>query len=377
MALFFLLLWAPLVQNAVRLAKLKPLVENRSREPLPTQWRDLFRADNPFCRQVERFFDDRYGFRGELIRIKNQLDYSFFHESRRIVVGKGGWLFYKSIVEEEQVYIERASSEKLHLMFRRMLHLQRYLEARGIALVLMPIPLKNTIYPEYLPANTARRKTPNGFQKLRSFLLAHPEIITIDAEGALLRLKESMPVFHKTDFHWNDVAGAHLARSLVNTLGQLSGLGDCWSMPIEMEWRPMRDGGQNGALGLIWPLQEISLFLRGPKRECDLSLGKAAHSDEWVYVSKQASRSDLLPPTVMYGDSFERSFCRAGYLSYFSVLQKHWNWNFDKEFGNWPPQTKFLVIQHVESVLNMFLDDSRWPEEIKKAEGARMLRSNQ
>ena len=70
----------------------QPVDEHRTpaRFPAPSL---LLDGGGAFATQLNKWFDDRVGVRDLLIRTKNQIDYSLFHTSRRVYVGRDGWLF--------------------------------------------------------------------------------------------------------------------------------------------------------------------------------------------------------------------------------------------------------------------------------------------
>ena len=86
---------------------------------------------------------------------------------------------------------------------------------------------------------------------------------------------------------------------------------------------------------------------------------------EWSFRSKLPDKDRLVPDTVMFGDSFSDAFLRAGYVACFSRLQKFSNWEFKEKYGSIPPGTRYVVLQHVEVILNALQVPSAWPEELR------------
>ncbi len=247
--LFAMVIVSPFAQEHLRLFKYRSLTENRLKIPRPSDWRTMFETGTPFAKKYEEYFNDNYGLRDLLIRAKNSLDYRLFRKSEKIVIGPDHWLFYKNILEDMQILLEKTCDQLCPPMYDRFLKLNRILADRGITLIIIPCPMKNTVYPEMLPATAPRRPVPNAFDRYCRFLADHPEIVTIDAYPTLMELKKSFQVFHKTDFHWTDPAGAYVARDLVNTLGRLAGKGDLWNIRIEMKVQKMGSGGKTHPWG--------------------------------------------------------------------------------------------------------------------------------
>jgi hypothetical protein len=365
-SLFALIILGPFLQERLHPFKYKSLTENRLMKPRPTDWPTLFESGMSFAKRYEEYFNDNYGLRDLLIRTKNQLDYLLFHKAEEVVVGPDNWLFYKSVVEHEEIDIERTPPQDWERMFACLLNLNRVLAARGMTLVIMPCPMKNSIYPEMLPASAPRRPKPTGLERYRKFLMDHPEIVMVDTVPLLMKLKESFQVYHKTDFHWTDPAGAHMAKALVNKLGNLSGMGDLWNLPIKIKIEKISAGGENDSMGLLWPIREDSLNLESFWSAEGVGEYVEGHNaNEWTYHTKSGDHDRLLPCTVMFGDSYGDAFLRAGFLSYFSEFHKFYNWEFPKKYASIPKGTRYVILQHIEPFLRPLFNPDFWPDEIK------------
>lgn len=362
-AIFGLLLAAPFVQERLQPLSIRPLVENRLKTPRPTDWKTLFQNGTPFARKYEEYFNDTYGLRDLLIRAKNQADFRLFRKSEKILIGPDNWLFYKSVVEEQQIALERECDRAFGPMLERFVRLNRALASRGMTLVVLPCPMKNSIYPEMLPDTAPRRPVPNAFDRYRRFLAGQSEIVTVDPFDTLVGLKTSLQVYHKTDFHWTDPAGAHVARMLINKLGSLSGMGDLWSQPIEIRREPLEVGGENLALGLLWPVVEDALFLRSDRIATGLGeYTNSGHPNEWAYRAKEPQPGRQLPTTVMFGDSYADTFLRAGFTAHFSRFQKFSNYDLKTRLAKIPDGTRFVVLQHIETILLSLINPIVWPD---------------
>jgi hypothetical protein len=173
-------------------------------------------------------------------------------------------------------------------------------------------------------------------------------------------------VYHKTDFHWSDPAGAYMAKALVDTLGNLSGKGNLWDFPIRTRIEKMTTGGENESLGLLWPIREDALYLSPERNEAGVGeYSYTQESNDWTFRAKPGNQARLLPCTVMFGDSYADAFSRAGFTAYFSEFHKFFNWEFPKKYSEIPEGTRFVIFQHIEPFLNPLLNPSFWPDEIK------------
>src|SRR5262245_21621978 len=89
------LLVLPLLQMTTGFAPLVSINEKRNRFEIPHLLERLKQLDATLATDVNRWFDDRYGFRDLLIRTKNQIDYTLFRSSTRVAIGRDGWLFLR------------------------------------------------------------------------------------------------------------------------------------------------------------------------------------------------------------------------------------------------------------------------------------------
>jgi hypothetical protein len=74
----------------------EPVDEHRTANSFPSPWL-LLRSNGDFADGLNKWFDDRVGFRDLFIRAKNQIDYSIFSTSRKVYVGSNGWLAYPAL----------------------------------------------------------------------------------------------------------------------------------------------------------------------------------------------------------------------------------------------------------------------------------------
>ena len=87
---------APLVQTIYPVfgtTLVAPVEERRDASPFPSLHL-LAGTNGDFAAGLNKWFDDRVGFRDFLIRSKNQIDYTLFRTSKKVHIGADGWLFY-------------------------------------------------------------------------------------------------------------------------------------------------------------------------------------------------------------------------------------------------------------------------------------------
>ena len=66
-----------------------------------------------------------------------------------------------------------------------------------------------------------------------------------------------------------------------------------------------------------------------------------------------------------FWDSFSDAFLRAGFTGRFREIHKFYNLEFKEKFKDIPSDTKFVILEHIESNLGSMLLDSYWPEDLR------------
>jgi alginate O-acetyltransferase complex protein AlgJ len=195
--------------------------ENRTLKPppalVPKWW-----AIKTFPITFEPYFNDRIGFRAELLAVRRDIVYHALNDSvsEFCWIGTNGWKFinpvptmsgYEAHGPDPAGRVRRWADE----LMRR--HTQ--LSARGIVYVVVVAREKSDIYPEHLPANRARHRPTDLLPILRA---AAPELPLIDCGPALLVAKASggPRPFFMNDSHWTDTGAFAAYRELAVHLAE-------------------------------------------------------------------------------------------------------------------------------------------------------------
>ena len=354
--LFFLLLVLPALQMATGAVRVAPLDENRSRAGFPDA--SALRRPSAYVAGLLAWFDDHYGFRDFLIRLKTQTDYSVFGASDRLHIGRDGFLFYRSMIDTSEVQVEALTDEQLDRAVRTFARLRDWSAARGIRLVVQTEQLKDKFYPEELPreAQFARRR--RRFDDFRAKLAALPGITYLDTTPLLIALKQVRPIYHKTDFHWNEPAAFAAAENLVDAIAALEGLAlPFWTPKLRVVERPL-SGGQALFMPLFRPPSETALFVDPDWDDGAIVWNAHVPPFEWEGAARDPARRGLLPPTVFFGDSFVGGMRQAGLVSHFVDFRyaKLYGPTFEEVQRALPPDTKYLVVEFIEVSLLSWID---------------------
>lgn len=361
--LFLCFLTAPAVQEWAGVASYEPVLENRTKAPKPSGILGIFNSESGFAHKYESYFNDNYGLRDFFIKLKNQLDMWLFNTSEEVLIGEDGWLFYRKLYERDMRKLEGAP-ELAPIIVERLARLNTELGQQGVKLILVPCPAKTTLYREHVPTGYPVPPDQTVFQHYRRLLRSHPEISVVDVQGILEQLKSRMRVFHKTDFHWTDPAGAVVWKDLHKRLAAAAGQPEPRLPRVQIAKRPGTSGGEINSLAVFFPPKETALDLRAPLALPTGKTESAMEANRWNYESSNPAAVGLLPPSVLVGDSFSDAFLRAGFTASFSRIAKFPNSSLATAVSNLPDGTQFLILEHIESALLAMSLDDWWPKQV-------------
>lgn len=210
-----------------------------------------------YTRQLEPWINDHFGFRTSLIKLNNRLRHAFFNQfpTIQVISGRQGRIFLSShattLAEYSAITIPcgytPTSSDKVA---RQLNSLHESFAHEGIDARIMIVPSSPIIYAEELPGWLEKRC--GSVSSPIESMLASPQL-EADTRKAIyfpkaemIRLKETIPVFPKTWFHW---AGA--------------GPRDVAGSSVEFFWNIPRQAGQPIAERVVRAPSDISHLFPG------------------------------------------------------------------------------------------------------------------
>jgi hypothetical protein len=188
------------------------IFENRAAQPKP-EWPQTRQELRDYPVKLERYFDDNFGLRRELLALDHWTKVVLFHSSPVPVVllGRSGWLYFlgedAGALDRWYRGINPFSDAEIAGLRDELLHRREYLATLGIPYVVIVVPDKYSVYPEFLPAWTAPLFARNSLDRIVEAVAHHPELDFIDLRPALRAAKDKERLYYQTDSHWN-YAGA-------------------------------------------------------------------------------------------------------------------------------------------------------------------------
>jgi hypothetical protein len=323
--IWFALVLAPIGQQLYGFVPEWPIKENRELARPPQLGWAVLSDPVAFGKAVYTWFNDNFGLRITLIRIRTETNYALGY-SDRVHIGPDGWLNYRSVLDQEKVANESASLDDV---VDRLENIRRYLAACNIRLLVVSVPQKDAVYPESLPEDAPNYPKPSAFDRMRAMLTERFGADHIDAEPLLRALKaQHVQAYYRTDFHWTDAGGNEAARAIVNRIAELEYRPDLrWSRPASMRSIPFI-GWESNELPLfnyVWEQTIETAVDWQDKARGTLELTNVdAHFDprfplnySFVWTSAQTGG---LPPIAVVSNSYGEAFWRTGMHFHFDKV---------------------------------------------------------
>lgn len=345
-----------LVQSFVRpLFPVAPLLEYRKAAPPPDIVRTVVEGDGRLAGGINAWFDDRLGFRPLLTRLANQIDYSLFGYSRKVLMGKDGYLFERREVDD-LVVIER--DQDIEVEKRVFDELAAYLRPRDIRLIIVTTPAKEAFYREFLPDHAPGPPAVRRFDRLREILKAGDgkKWMYIDSEAVIRSGQpDKVGLYYRYDLHMTPLGAGLVAQALVNRIAESEGL--TWRWRPHWDLRPFRIGGWgSGAryLSTFAENDELSNELppdkyHGPGHARLGEEFEASPPKPFEVIFRSHSPDARLPPTLLYGTSFlDLPLVLGMYSNFKEVYRMRGPARVDQVLSVIPPDVRYLVFEFWE-----------------------------
>jgi len=177
--------------------------------------------------QYRQYFDDHFAPRRFMIRWSNLLKVKFFKISPvpKVIIGKDGWLFYRSELAGDGNTIEDYQGRvlftpaQLETIRENIQYKADWCSKRGIYFLVVLIPNKETVYSEQLPSYI-RKGRQTRLEQLREYFRTGPELPVLDITGELLAHKSERQLYYKGGTHWNQYGAYYGYRAIMKHIAQ-------------------------------------------------------------------------------------------------------------------------------------------------------------
>lgn len=225
---FICIISMPSVAMLLGIRQIHPIDENRIKRNFPQDGIiTMFVDDGEYATKITKYFNDNFFLRDMMIRLKNEIQFKVFGVSGEdgLYISKNGYMFYKSVIEQQQIKNEKISDERQEELIDALRRVHGYLKSKNIEFLVMVPPQKNDIMLGELEKTNVNRPEPNRYQRLCETLRNDADLkeCFIDIYPVLLETEKVYPTFYKTDFHWNSIGSTVAFTQVINDLARKSG----------------------------------------------------------------------------------------------------------------------------------------------------------
>jgi acetyltransferase AlgX (SGNH hydrolase-like protein) len=284
-------------------------------------WADWWEAK--YQQQNTRFLNDNTGFRPDLVRLTNQLNYSLFHATHawNIIEGSNHNLFLATSIDG-YYGTDYAGYDAIHEKMRKLKAISDTLGRLGKSIILVHAPAKVFLFPEDIPE--IRTHQPRTATNLETFIRIADsmKINQVDFNTWFCKMRDTSKelIFPHQGGHWSVYSSYLAADSLIRFIEKLRNIRmphPAWTKILHTSKPRDPDDDIAKTLNLIYPIT------------------KEVFSYPEVSYTQDAT---MVKPKIIYiGDSFLLSWMRDGIMDntntdwqiwqWFSIL---WNKNSDK-----------------------------------------------
>lgn len=349
--LFFLaFIFSASIQYLYPVVKVKSVNENRSKVEWPHEslWIGL-RDGVGYATTVERFFSDHFPLRDFMLRILGQFEYSVLGRSREVIIGNDGWLSDKKVLSEQLHQLDRVNDEQIKVSVIQLKRLQYWLQSKGVDFLMVIVPMKPTIYAEKFPERYVQRPAQTGLQRFQK-ALGNNDIPFIDALSILKEHKNEAPLYYKTDMHWSTPGISYLAEAMINHFS--TGILDThiWNEKI-LKMDQVFSGEELTTMPLLFPNNEITPSWTSENAIYTERMVGEGDTAFKVFTGTDKTRA-LLPPSIMFGNSFMLQYPVVGFQNYFSESTRVLDYQFfSKVLDYIKPEHKIFILHIYETQL--------------------------
>ena len=299
------------------------LAENRPLRPWPT-FADGPRTARRWIEDFNGYFDDHFGFRRLFVRLYHRIGYRVFgvSGSRKVLIGKEGWLYYagENAIEDYRG-TTRLSEQQAARWVRHVEGRRRWLAQRGIGYLLVVVPEKSTVYPEYLPEYVTKVGTDNQRLQFLEALAAGSGVRPVDLAEVLIASKEQAALYYKYDSHWTPLGAFIGYREVMKRVAEMLPKVELQTLQ-DFEQRPVAikhgDLANMISLGAVLEESAVELVPRTPYR-ATMTLRNDRPMDPFVRERKGTT----LPRAVFFRTSYE-TYNEHFFSEHFSYVKYYW-----------------------------------------------------
>jgi len=211
------------ILNVSNLSKMPVFVTFEKKPDIP---RFAWNKPADLLKNVYSYFSKSYAFRDLFIRWYCTLSVRLLDESPvpTVIAGKDGWLFVNMADSlDNHRGIKPLNQQELEDIKLKWTYIKNYLDSKGIYLLLVVAPDKESVYPEFLPARLGPFADNTRLDQVIAEIRTIPGLQYVDLRSTLISAKGQYPLYYKNDSHWNNlgvfIGYQEIARRLAPSFG--------------------------------------------------------------------------------------------------------------------------------------------------------------
>jgi alginate O-acetyltransferase complex protein AlgJ len=285
---------------------------------------------DPYPKAYEDYFNDHFPFRQQLIGLDNHINFYLFKNSPlpdQVILGSNGWLYLRMI--ESKIYrgeftlTGKQVDDIVLLLHRRNAEYR----AKGIRYYVVIAPMKQEIYPEFLPASELRARGGTLTDRILEAIGRDTTIPLVNLRPAMLDAKKYGEIYRRTDNHWNYLGGYYAYLAICNRMKKdMPELKVVSRDDFIFRYKEIGGGTLANMIGLPDELKEIEPQPIFPKSTVKYGAPKYSPPPDLHaapdYVINKINGDTTLPRAVVIRDSFtgsmipylDETFSRTCYL---------------------------------------------------------------
>ncbi len=353
--LFMMAIWVPNIGSMMGIAPGEN-TEQRTMTKLPELTLDR-RSIIEFQSKFMKYYVDNFGFRNVLIRWNSlfKLNVLRVEQFPKVLVGRKGWLYLikdddgnNSFDYYRSLSLFKGEKEMAEWV-KPLAEIQKFLAGRGIRMLVVFVPMKPRVYPEYVPEYLRPVQDRTRLDQIMQYMKQHTDIDVLDTGPGVITGKKGHLVFYKHDVHWNDYGAYYAYRAI---MGRLSGiLGPMVPHSLEnftVTTKHFIGGDLARLLGLEDRFtEEIPIFIPKEKREWKTAaVTYPAPFSRFTEAIESNDRSR--PKAVVFHDSFFNFIkpLMADHFSRMACFQSYGRFNRDVIEAEKPDIVIFEMAEH-------------------------------
>lgn len=178
--------------------------EKRKSAEFPSVTDEKGKVNFEFFQEFENYFSDHFAFRQQLVTADGRIKTAVFGTSpnQDVISGKDGWLYYGETLDDF-LHINNLSDRSIGNICYNLDMIADYCAEKDVQFLFTIAPNKNSVYPQYMPSHYIPSGEPGNYERLADALSSRA--YWVDMKETLKNTSSGIPLYHKTDTHWNNM----------------------------------------------------------------------------------------------------------------------------------------------------------------------------